>query len=238
MDTLIAAVRVLHIAAGTIALLVAPIAMLTVKGGRTHRRWGKVYFWSMAGVALTAVVLAVWRPIVFLALVAVFSFYSAFSGYRVLFRKRPERGERARGLDWTAAVTTFTASAALVVLGLVRPGPAWERVGIVPVVFGVIGMILAGGDLVKFVRPPADRNAWWFSHMGGMLGSYIATVTAFSVVNFALLPTAARWLWPTVIGTPLIALWITRYKLRFARAKDAIAPRGAPGSAPASGASR
>ena len=92
MDSLIAGVRVLHVIAGTIALIVAPIAMLTVKGGRTHRRWGKVYFWAMAGIALTAVVLAIRRPVVFLGLLAVFSFYSAFSGYRVLYRKRPEKG--------------------------------------------------------------------------------------------------------------------------------------------------
>src|SRR5438034_2073134 len=85
--------------------------MLTAKGGRTHRRWGKVYFWAMAAVALTAVVLAVWRPVVFLALLAVFSFYSAFSGYRSLFRKRPREGAHASALDWTAAIVTFAASA-------------------------------------------------------------------------------------------------------------------------------
>ena len=84
-------------------------------------------------------------------------------------------------------------------------------------------MALAGVDLAKFVRPPAHRNAWWFAHMSGMLGSYIATVTAFSVVNFGFLPTAARWLWPTVIGTPLIALWVTYYRLRFRRTKGAAA---------------
>jgi hypothetical protein len=59
--------------------------------------------------------------------------------------------------------------------------------------------------------------------MGGMLGSYIATVTAFSVVNFAFLPTAVRWLGPTVIGTPLIVLWVTYYRLRFRRTKGAAA---------------
>jgi uncharacterized membrane protein len=223
MDALIAGIRLIHIAAGMLALGVAPIAMLTVKGGPTHRRWGKVYFRAMALVALTAVVLALWRPVVFLALIAVFSFYSAFSGYRVLSRKRPDKGQRATALDWTASGVTLAASAALVVLGLLQPGPAWERVGVVPVVFGVLGIVLAGVDLAKFVRPPADGNAWWFGHMGGMLGSYIATVTAFSVVNFAFLPTAVRWLWPTVIGTPLIVLWVTYYRLRFRRTKGAAA---------------
>src|SRR5947209_20024098 len=92
MESLIAAIRLVHVAAGTIALFVAPVPMLTAKGGRTHRRWGKVYFWAMAAVALTAVVLAAWRPVVFLALLAVFRFYSAFSGYRALFPTRRRAG--------------------------------------------------------------------------------------------------------------------------------------------------
>jgi hypothetical protein len=229
MESLIATLRSLHIAAGTVALFVAPAAMLTVKGGRAHRRWGKIYFWSMALVATTAVVLSLWRPRIFLTLLAVFSFYQAFAGYRVLRRKRPARGDGPGVIDWAAALATFAASAALVVLGLLRPGPSWERVGIVPVVFGALGMVLAGIDLRKFVRPPADERAWWFAHMGGMLGSYIAAVSAFSVVNFGFLPIAVRWLWPTIVGTPLIALWIAYYRGRFGRWR-ASAP-GAPTAA-------
>jgi len=53
-------------------------------------------------------------------------------------------------------------------------------------------------------------------------------VTAFSVVNFTFLPTAVRWLWPIVVGTPLIAAWITYYRLRFRQAKGtAVAASGA-----------
>jgi hypothetical protein len=40
-------------------------------------------------------------------------------------------------------------------------------------------------------------------------------------VNFTFLPPAVRWLWPTAIGTPLIAVWITIYKIRFSRAASA-----------------
>lgn len=217
MDSAMTTIRWLHIASGTIALLVAPAAMLTVKGGLAHRRWGKIYFWAMALVAATAVVLGLWRPNVFLTLLALFSFYMAFSGYRVLFRKQPAQGLGPQAIDWAAALVTLAASTGLVVLGLLRPGAIWQRLGIVPVVFGVLGIVLAGLDVWKFVRPPDDRRAWWFAHMTGMLGAYIATVSAFSVVNFTFLPTTARWLWPTVIGTPLIVLWITYYKRRFAR---------------------
>jgi hypothetical protein len=47
------------------------------------RRWGKIYFGAMAGVALTAVLLSLYRPNLFLLLLAVFSSYQAFSGYRM-----------------------------------------------------------------------------------------------------------------------------------------------------------
>src|SRR5256885_10379842 len=103
MGSLIAATRLSPVAAGTLALFVAPITMLTAKGGGTHRRWGKVYFWAMAVVAATAIVLAVWKPVVFLALLAVFSFYSAFYGYRALSRKRPLDTPGALPTDWSPA---------------------------------------------------------------------------------------------------------------------------------------
>jgi hypothetical protein len=224
MESTIATLRWFHIAAGTIALFVAPGAMLTVKGGRTHRRWGKIYFWAMAVVALTAVVLGLWRPNVFLTLLALFAFYNAFSGYRVLFRKRPAAGQGATALDWTATVVTLVASGALIVLGLVKPTPTWQQPGLVAIVFGALGIVLAANDLRKFAWLPADRNFWWFDHMAGMLGSYIAVVSAFSVVNFKFLPTAMRWLWPSAIGVPLIALWIIYYKARLGRtARAAVA---------------
>src|SRR3984885_3729570 len=86
------------IAAGSTAFVMAPLALLTAKGGKAHRRWGKIYFWAMAVVASTAMVLALYRPILFLALVAVFSFYAAFSAYRVLFHKNFPRGEKVSSL--------------------------------------------------------------------------------------------------------------------------------------------
>jgi uncharacterized membrane protein len=219
MDTFVRFTLGIHILAGTVALLVAPIALLTVKGGPTHRRWGKVYFWAMAIVAATALVVGYWRSLLFLMLVAVFSFYFALSGYRVLYRKRPDLGQRASALDWTAAGLTLAASAALIVLGLTQPTPTFQRLSMVAVVFGIVGLIIAGLDVWQFLSPPEDKRAWWYKHMANMIGSYIAAVSAFSVVNFYFLPTTLRWLWPTMIGTPGIVIWITYYKRRFNRPK-------------------
>ena len=119
METLIVTLRWIHIVAGMLALGLAPAAMLTVKGGRAHRRWGKIYFWSMAVVAATAVSLGLWRPKIFLALLAVFSFYLAFSAYRALFRKRPAPGQGPRAIDWAAAARNTDGD------GAIPSGVAW-----------------------------------------------------------------------------------------------------------------
>jgi uncharacterized membrane protein len=222
MNTWFPYVRILHIACGMVALFVAPAAMLTVKGGLAHRRWGKIYFWSMAAVAVTALVMSLYRPIYFLALVAVFSFYFAFRGYRSVIRKH----EPARAADWIAALIMLTGSLGLVGVGIHPPAHQFLPAPAVSIVFGLIGATVGAVDIWRFLRPAADRNAWMYSHLGGMVGSYIATVGAFSAVNFYFLPTLVRWLWPTVIGVPAISIWIAYYRSKFA-GKDSAAIQSA-----------
>jgi hypothetical protein len=208
-------VLVVHILFGTVALFVAPFAMLTHKGGIWHRRWGKVYFWSMAVVALSAVALSLLRPQIFLPLVAVFSFYLAFTGYRVLYRKPPR--QPANMLDWGGTVLMLLGGVGLACYGiyLLRT----SSFGTVAIVFGGIGLLLAIADTRSFLRPPNDKRAWWFTHMTRMLAAYIATVTAFSAVNFQFLPPLPRWLWPTALGVVGISIWTRYYRKKFYGAK-------------------
>jgi len=208
-------VRAGHIAAGSIALFAAPGAMLTVKGGRWHRRWGRVYVWAMGVVAVTALALAAFRPNLFLALLAIFSFYLALIGQRSIARRRLPSGRRVTALDYGGAVVAGTGAVGLLLYALLpresgRPG-LWP----VALLFGLLGLLLAGRELRSFWRPAAEPRAWLYRHMGNMLGAYIATVSAFSVVNFTVLPPIVRWLWPTTVGVPLIGLWIRHYRRRF-----------------------
>ena len=207
-----------HIAAGFSSFLLAPVALATAKGGRAHNLWGMVYLWAMGIVAATALPMALYRPVLFLALVAVFSFYAAFSGYRVTKLKGLARGGSAQPVDWIAGVVTFCSSAALAGLGAFKPA-AVQHMGIVAVVFGFLGMRLAVAELIKFVRKPKEKMFWWYTHLGNMIGSYIAAWTAFSVVTLPrLFPHAgfALWLWPTAIGVPAIVLTTGYYKRKFA----------------------
>ncbi|MEN3369156.1 MAG: hypothetical protein V7609_1299 [Verrucomicrobiota bacterium] len=205
------AVLIIHILFGSVALFVAPAAMLTRKGGLWHRRWGKMFFWAITGVAITAVLLSLIRSGLFFLLVALFSFYLALTGYRVLYRKTPQ--QRPAKVDWAAVFTMLLGSLALVAYGIYLM--LTSSFGIVAMVFGVIGLLLALSDLRDFRHHPADKMAWWYSHMARMLAAYIAAVTAFSVVNFKFLPPLPRWLWATVAGTVGIVIWRRYYQRKF-----------------------
>ena len=219
MDSLLVFIiaRAVHIVFGSVALFVAPAAMLTRKGGLWHRRWGKLYFWSMAGVAVTALVMSFLRSGLFFLLLALFSFYLAFSGYRILYRKMPQ--QRPTRTDWAGVFIVILGSLSLLVYGVYQL--VASHFGTVAIVFGTIGLYFGVTDVRAFIHPPTDKQAWWFTHMRRMLSAYIATVTAFSVVNFHFLPVVARWLWPTAVGTVGIILWVGYYQKRFARSRPA-----------------
>jgi uncharacterized membrane protein len=205
----------LHIGSGFLALGGGLGVLTTEKGGRRHRQFGRGFLYAMAVVAATSLALlaldpTVWR--LFLGLVAVFSVYFAFSGYRTLSRKRPS--DDATRVDWVAVGLYGTASAGLVGMG------AWFSArgadfGVVMGVFGGIGLVFSTVDVRQFRRGP-EPGDWVGQHVVRMGAGYIATVSAFSAVNFLFLPPVLRWLWPTLLGTPLLVYLARVYEAAFA----------------------
>jgi hypothetical protein len=215
-----------HIAAGGLCLVLVPVALAFRKGGTQHRRWGRVYYWSMAVLAATALTMALFRPILFLALVAVLSFYLVFSGRRVLALKALARGGAVAPVDWAAAIVTFGACACLAGFGALRP--AWvQNMGMVAIVLGTVGMISTLSDMLRFANPPQQPDFWVGVHLQKFLGSYIAIWTAFSSVTLSqLFPsnTLAVWLWPTALGVPAITAASIYYRRKFSsRAREGAA---------------
>lgn len=159
-------------------------------------------------------------------MVAVFSFYSAFLAYRVLYLKDMVKGGRPKPIDWIAAVITVLSSLLLCAMGFLHPRLmqvgvveiAGHTVSIVSIVFGIIGIRMGLGSIAVVLRPRTEKMFWWFGHLQGMIGSYIAALTAFSAVNLGHWFGAAWWvwLWPTIVGVPAIVLWTRYYKKKFA----------------------
>jgi uncharacterized membrane protein len=207
----------LHVVCGGGAFVLAPLALVAAKGGRAHRRWGAIYFWCMAGVASTALTMAIWRPILFLALIAIFSFYLVFGAYRVLGQKDAWRGRPVvRAPDWAAAILCLGACVALVLFGVFRPGLI-ENLRIPGVVFGLLGIRISARSIWRFTHPPTEKMFWWYVHLQGMIASYIAAWTAFCLVILGPLLHGAQWLWllPISVGLPAILVTTAYYRQKF-----------------------
>jgi fluoride ion exporter CrcB/FEX len=222
-ENLLGAVRMIHIGSGFVALVVAPLAMLVRKGGDAHRRWGKLFVYAMAVVVVSAVVLGIATENLLMAMVALFSFHMVASGYRSLYLKKLHEGQKPARADvliqGTAALVNgglFLWAVSLMMLGL-----RFQKV-VIFLVFGAVGLIMVFANFNRFYKRSHDKQEWLYGHMTGFLGGYIATVSAFSAVTLDMIqPVWLQWLWPTIIGSPLIAYWVRYYKARFSKGRRA-----------------
>ena len=206
-DTIAGILLVIHIAAGSVALLAALGALLTPKGARWHILTGRVYAAGMTVIFLTAVPLAALDGNVFLLLIAVFSFYLAFAGWRFA---RNRRG-RPQALDWTAmAVMALTGVGMWAYAAALRIGGDGQWVTML--LFGAIAVAMSLAD-VRFyrgagtIRSAAAGGRRIRRHLTNMLAGTIATITAVTVVNIEMTPVWLPWILPTIIITPLIVWW-------------------------------
>ncbi len=208
---------IIHIAAGSVALLTALVALVTAKGGILHVRAGRVYAIGMTVIFLTAIPLALLGSSVFLLLIACFSFYLVFAGWR--FARN--RSRRPRPVDWAAVgilgVTGLAMWGYAAVLAQSGSGQ-W----ITMLAFGGIAVALSVADGLFFNsgrganRRPANHRRIQ-RHLTNMMAGTIATITAVMVVNVSMNPVWLPWLLPTIVITPLIIWWNVRTALQAKR---------------------
>ena len=216
---------VIHIAAGSVALLTAFVALVTAKGGVIHVRAGRVYAIGMTIIFLTAIPLAILGASIFLLLIAVFSFYLVFAGWR--FARN--RSRRPQPVDWIAAAIMGLTGLGMwgyaVVLALSGAGN-WVTM----VAFGFIAVALSVADGLFFYQGLAGKrrpapHLRIQRHLTNMMAGTISTITAVMVVNVSMNPVWVPWLLPTVVITPLIIWWNVRTALQ-ARRRTAPADTG------------
>ncbi len=207
----------LHIAGGTSALINGLGAMFTAKGSKIHRLFGRIYFWSMTTVFVSALILSIGHNKTFLLMVAFFSYYFTVRGYRILYLKNLGSTQKATWVDWTIS----TVAGAFILFLYIWGAYALvfgETMGIVAIVFGAIGTTFLFQDIRQFNRKP-EKMHWWYGHISSMGASYISAVTAFVVVNITIPGFAwALWIIPSIIGGSLIGRTIRKYKAKFTQA--------------------
>jgi hypothetical protein len=235
--------RLVHIAAGSIALILFWIPAIAPKGGRTHIRAGWCYVVCMSLVVVTAFAMSglaftiplavrrIARPLspaeladflrgqrlaaTFLAYLAGVTLAAGWQGIWAAETKREPKAMRtAFSLALNAAV--LLGGLTVFVLGFkYRSGPL--------IALSPLGPLIGGGNLRYLLRGPQSRMHWWYEHLGSMIGTGIAGYTAFLVFGAArLLPSIARsqlytifWVLPALIGVPVIFMTVTYYQRKF-----------------------
>jgi len=199
-----------HIFAGFTALTTGLVPMFSKKGSKVHITWGKVYYWAMFVVALTALIrFQMNLRLIFLSGIAVFSFYNTFTGVRLIHRKD---NAKPKFIDWFGAVLMVLGSLGMLYFSFL----AYQMNNVIFIIlfsiFGIFMFVLAFEDLRVFLgrklidnNVPLQTHYWFQNHISRMGGSYIATVTAFLVVNNPpYIPGLVVWIAPGVIGGIII----------------------------------
>ena len=202
MTNLYSPFLIIHIACGFTALLSGLIAIVAKKGQKIHKKAGLVYFYSMLGVSSTAFIISIIKSNDFLLFISLFAFFQTFNGYRSIKVK----DLKPTPIDWL-----------VLVVGAINTGCMLYSFDTILLVFGGISLWLVLSTFKLYLATSKNKELpktlWLTRHIGMMLGAYIATTTAFIVVNisYSAVPWLP-WLLPTFIGVPLIAYWTNKYK--------------------------
>ena len=193
---------IIHILAGTVALMSAALAVSSAKGKKFHVLSGRTYFWSMVSIFLTAIPMSVVSSNTFLFLIAIFSFYLAFAGMRFA---RNRNGVPSI-IDWLAIGLMVFSGISMWLLAavyFVSKNPQY----ITLLVFGFIAVILGYTDFRSYKNKTAIGKQRISRHLTNMMGGTIAVITAVLVTNVNIDPVWIWWILPTITIVPVIVWW-------------------------------
>lgn len=211
---MIQAVLILHIIAGSFALLSGPLAIAFKHGGKLHRLFGKIFFFAMMTVAISAVIVGLAHKNYFLFIVAIFSAYLVSSGYRILYLKKLHKEQKPQGIDYAISGTMLAFSIAFLIWGSYLAYHQ-QSFSIVFFTFGIISFILVRSDRNLFAAKNLEKNYWLFAHIKKMIAGIIAAFTAFLVVNVQFQPSFIVWIAPTLAGGFVIRHYTKQYRQKF-----------------------
>lgn len=236
MQELLDGFRWIHVAAGFTGLAAFWIPVFTRKGGPTHRLYGKVFKYCaylVLGAAGAAILLRFslammegegpstapqgFAFLVFLGYLTLVTFVVLRHGVGVLENKDLTSMNTAR--NRILARMAIGASIALVAYALYFNPP----IRILLYAMSPIGILSGLGILKAIGGERTENKAWFYEHMGAMIGAGIAFHTAFAVfgstrlfdIGLTGLTAVVPWILPALIGIPATAIWTRHYQRKF-----------------------
>lgn len=197
----------LHILGGSVGLISGTIVLILKKGDKSHKAIGSIFFWAMNLAGLCSFVLAVMHPNNFLFVVGIFTLYMNLTARSYLKFKRKDAVINFR--DAIPTIGMVIAAFFFVIVGIKLISK--DSFGWVLLSFAFISLRFVIADYMFFKGKSKFANQWLLSHLQRMIGTYIASITAFLVVNINFKPAFVIWLAPTVLLVPLIIYWSRKY---------------------------
>ena len=264
MDAVIGGIRWVHIVLGFVGLVAWWVPVLTKKGGERHKLFGKIFAFCayfVAGSAMLTPPIRIGRALadgasitenpegfgflIFLAYLGLVTFALTRHAVQTVRTRRDPDSIRtpfhiALGIAPTAGSVVVVASALLL----------WSSISIIMLLLSPLGLFISA-DILKYIyRRETARRAWFYAHMGAMLGAGIAFHTAFLVFGSRLFVSPdilgplnwLPWVLPGMIGGMIGGFggryWEKQYRQKFG---DLVGPGsdgdgdGPGGSVPAGG---
>lgn len=199
--------RFLHPAGAFLAFAVAPVVLLTAKGGRRHIIAGRVFVVGMLVGMTAGVLLAGIRspdpPAWSLFYLGLLGFFFTLTGY---LAPRIARGSRG-AYRWDRVLTIVGILASLALIARDLPHLTLRSPVRESLTFGLFGLwVVLGHARWKGAREP---SRWRLEHLTSLLGAYTVIWWFIFGLYIHSLPEASRILIPTISGVVAI-LWARR----------------------------
>lgn len=204
MENFIKIVIYIHAFFGGLGLIAGTGIMFSKKGNLLHKKLGKIFSVGM----LVSSVLSLFICMLpnhhnsFLLMIGIFTIYMILIGNRVVKYKR--KGYK-NSLDKLISGIMLITSIMMIVLTVYQK-IFHNNFPILLLIFGILGLFMSYKDFV-FYKNENRHKKWLISHVGKIVGAYIASITAFLVAGAGFSNNFYAWILPSIIGTIYIIFW-------------------------------
>ena len=196
----------LHIIGGSISLIIGLVPIIAKKGGSLHKTTGRIFGLAMLLATFSGVALAVIHPNKLLFLVGLFSSYLVFAGLLPIRMLQGNQLSSIKKAMILPAVGMLLASA--MILFAIYNLALKNLEGVILMVFGSGLLFTSIADYKWITRlTQVSRSQLLSIHVGRIVGAYIASCTAFLVVNEPLPMPLLNWFIANLVFVPVIVFW-------------------------------
>jgi hypothetical protein len=165
----------IHVVAGTLALIVGTVVLVAPKAGLTHIRWGRYFLYLLSLVIATGFLgWLFFRSDPFLFLLTLLAGYNGYSGWRAVRLQR----NRSTKVDLGVAVTVLSLGIAF--LAFLHLAEAVWNSTLVYSALGALSLVTIYDIAKQLWLHSYLREAWVYEHIYKLISAFSALLSAFS----------------------------------------------------------